>query len=184
MRSAVRTSVLIMTSLYMAVSVAGYMAFGSSIQPDILTRFAGPDWVLIWANAMVIIHMVPAYQVYAQPTLAFIEERHARWAKAPAWSRGWKLRIPLRSFYVVAVCIIAICLPFFNDIVGLIGALGFWPTTVFFPVECWIRVYNPDKRKRFWLRVLNIACGILTLAAMVGSIQLIVVDSSGYSFFD
>lgn len=69
-----------------AVSVAGYMAFGSSIQPDILTRFAGPDWVLIWANAMVIIHMVPAYQVYAQPTLAFIEERYARWAKAPAWS--------------------------------------------------------------------------------------------------
>lgn len=41
-------------------------------------------------------------------------------------AQGWKLRIPLRSFYVVAVCIIAICLPFFNDIVGLIGALGEW----------------------------------------------------------
>lgn len=28
----------------------------------------------------------------------------------------------------------AIILPFFNDLVGFIGAIGFWPLTVYFPI--------------------------------------------------
>lgn len=30
---------------------------------------------------------------------------------------------------------------------------GFWPATVFFPIECWIKVYKPDRQRRMWLRV-------------------------------
>ncbi|KAL6768000.1 hypothetical protein ACKKBF_B37395 [Auxenochlorella protothecoides x Auxenochlorella symbiontica] len=75
------------------------------------------------------------------------------------------------------------CLPFFGDIVGLVGAIGFWPATVYYPIECWIRVYKPSERRKFWLRVLNIACFVVTLAATVGSVQLIIVDSNSYTVF-
>ena len=34
---------------------------------------------------------------------------------------------------VAVVCFVAIALPFFNDFVGLIGALGFWPGELFLP---------------------------------------------------
>ena len=27
---------------------------------------------------------------------------------------------------------------FFNDIVGLLGAFGFWPLTIFFPTQVWL----------------------------------------------
>jgi len=36
-------------------------------------------------------------------------------------------------FFLVAV--IAMLVPFFNDVVGLLGALGFWPLTVFLPIQ-------------------------------------------------
>ena len=31
--------------------------------------------------------------------------------------------------------VIAMLVPFFNDVVGLLGALGFWPLTVFLPIQ-------------------------------------------------
>lgn len=33
------------------------------------------------------------------------------------------------------VAVIAMLVPFFNDVVGLLGALGFWPLTVFLPIQ-------------------------------------------------
>ena len=39
----------------------------------------------------------------------------------------------LHLFFLVAV--IAMLVPFFNDVVGLLGALGFWPLTVFLPIQ-------------------------------------------------
>ena len=33
------------------------------------------------------------------------------------------------------VVVIAMLVPFFNDVVGLLGALGFWPLTVFLPIQ-------------------------------------------------
>jgi len=33
------------------------------------------------------------------------------------------------------VAVIAMLVPFFNDVVGLLGALGFWPLTVFLPTQ-------------------------------------------------
>jgi len=33
------------------------------------------------------------------------------------------------------VAVIAMLVPFFNDVVGLLGALGFWPLTIFLPIQ-------------------------------------------------
>lgn len=40
---------------------------------------------------------------------------------------------------VVLNTVIAMLLPFFVDVVALIGALGFWPLTIFLPVEMHVR---------------------------------------------
>lgn len=183
MQKAVQISVALMTTFYLAVAIAGYMAFGNSVPGNILTGFSHPKWVVDWANIMVIIHMIPAYQVYSQPFLAFVEYHYNNWSHAPPFFRGIVFRLVARTAFVCFITFVGICLPFFGDIVGLVGALGFWPATVFFPIECWIRVYKPSPRKRLWLRALNIACCIVTIAATVGSIQLIVVDSQGYKVF-
>ena len=40
---------------------------------------------------------------------------------------------PQLSFAAAAV--IAMLVPFFVDVVGLLGSLGFWPLTVFLPIQ-------------------------------------------------
>ncbi|KAL6767998.1 hypothetical protein ACKKBF_B37390 [Auxenochlorella protothecoides x Auxenochlorella symbiontica] len=183
MQKAVQISVAAMTSFYMAVSVAGYMAFGNAVPGNILNAFDQPRWVIDMANIMVVIHMIPAYQVYSQPFLAFSEYHYNQWRYAPSFFKGITFRLVYRTAYVILIGFLGICLPFFGDIVGLVGAIGFWPATVFFPIECWIRVYRPNATKRMWLRCLNVGCFIVTLAATVGSVQLIVVDSQSYEIF-
>lgn len=76
--------------------------------------------------------ILAAYQVFSQPIFYFSERTvGARLSTVSAWM----FRLSFRSAYVVLVAFISICLPFFSDIVGLIGAIGFWPATVFYPVE-------------------------------------------------
>ena len=45
------------------------------------------------------------------------------------------LDIPVLSQWLFAAAVIAMLVPFFNDVVGLLGSLGFWPLTVFLPIQ-------------------------------------------------
>ena len=47
-----------------AVACTGYASLGDSVQGSILDSYPqAPAWVINMANAMVLIHMVPAFQV-------------------------------------------------------------------------------------------------------------------------
>ncbi len=76
-------------------------------------------------------------------------------------------------------------LPFFNDIVGLLGAVGFWPLTVYFPVEMYIVQKRIPKWSTKWicLHMLSIACLIISIAAAAGSIAGVVGDLKSYKPF-
>lgn len=50
------------------------------------------------------------------------------------------MRAVIRSIYVVLVTFVAICLPFFADLMGLIGAIGFTPMTFVLPCVFWLKV--------------------------------------------
>ncbi|KAJ6335719.1 hypothetical protein OIU78_012350 [Salix suchowensis] len=65
----------------------------------------------------------------------------------------------------------------FPDI-GLLGALGFWPLTVYFPVEMYIAQKKIPKWSTRWLslQILSVACLIITIAAASGSIAGVVGD--------
>ena len=46
----------------------------------------------------------------------------------------------VRSLYVALTTFVAICLPFFADLMGLIGAAGFTPMTFILPCVFWLKV--------------------------------------------
>lgn len=52
---------------YTVTGSAGYMALGDDVGPNVLTSFTGLDksrsWLPLLANIMVLVHLVPAYQV-------------------------------------------------------------------------------------------------------------------------
>lgn len=76
-------------------------------------------------------------------------------------------------------------LPFFNDVVGILGAFGFWPLTVYFPVEMYIAQQKIGKWSSRWvgLKMLSISCLLVTIAAAVGSVAGVVLDLKTYKPF-
>ena len=54
------------------------------------------------------------------------------------------MRAVMRSLYVVVTTFVAICVPFFADLMGLIGAAGFTPMTFILPCVFWLKVNPTD----------------------------------------
>lgn len=63
-------------------------------------------------------------------------------------------------------------LPFFNAILGLLGAVAFWPLTVYFPVTMYIAQAQIQRGDGKWmvLQGMSMASLIVSLLAAVGSV--------------
>lgn len=156
---------------------------GTAGSPTRRTRPRPP--ACLRAPPQVVVHLVPAYAVYTQPLFAFVEggvahsRRLRRWlpaALSPARRASrWSFRLVFRSLYVVVVAVIAVVLPFFSAIVGLVGALGFWPATVAYPIRMYRRKHRPTGRQLWTLHAVDWACLAVSVFAVVGSVRRWVV---------
>ncbi|KAH6801823.1 amino acid permease 2 [Perilla frutescens var. frutescens] len=165
----------------------GYAAFGDTSPGNLLTGFGfyNPYWLVNIANAAVVIHLVGAYQVFCQPMFVSIEETAQEWfpdnkfiimevaVQIPGF-RPYKLnmfRLVWRTVFVIITTIISILMPFFNNVIGILGAIKFWPLTIYLPVEIYISQNKIPKWSSKWigLQILSAACLIVSIAAIVGS---------------
>ena len=69
------------------------------------------------------------------------------------------------------------------DIIGLIGAIVFWPSTVYFPVAMYIRVHSPPRWQRGVMSVVNAAAFVVSVLAAIGSIYNISQEAHTYKVF-
>lgn len=202
MKKATKISIAVTTVFYMLCGSMGYAAFGDAAPGNLLTGFGfyNPFWLLDIANAAIVIHLVGAYQVFAQPIFAFIEKSVAESypdnafltkefeVKIPGFKSPYKgnvFRVVYRCGFVVTTTVISMLMPFFNDVVGILGALGFWPLTVYFPVEMYIKQRKVEKWSMRWvcLKMLSVACLVISMVALVGSIAGVMLDLKVYKPF-
>ncbi|KAH6777052.1 amino acid permease 2 [Perilla frutescens var. hirtella] len=201
MRKATTISIAVTTIFYLLCGCMGYAAFGDNAPGNLLTGFGffDPYWLLDIANIAIVVHLVGAYQVYCQPLFAFIEKWSAqRWSRSNFVTAEYDLPIPFygvyqlnffrlvwRTCFVVLTTLIAMLLPFFNDVVGILGALGFWPLTVYFPLEMYIAQNKIRSWTSHWigLQMLSMACLLISIAAAVGSVAGVVLDLRTYKPF-
>ncbi|KAJ8447182.1 hypothetical protein Cgig2_022911 [Carnegiea gigantea] len=201
MKKASLISIAVTTLFYMLCGCMGYAAFGDLAPGNLLTGFGfyNPFWLLDMANAAIVIHLVGAYQVYCQPLFAFIEKWAAqKWPESDFTTKEIKIKAPglspynlnlfrlvWRTAFVITTTVISMLLPFFNDIVGLLGAFGFWPLTVYFPVEMYIAQKRIPRWSTKWvcLQLLSMACLVISIAAAAGSIAGVVLDLKVYRPF-
>lgn len=201
MKKATMISIAVTTAFYMLCGCMGYAAFGDQAPGNLLTGFGfyNPFWLLDIANAAIVIHLVGAYQVFCQPIFSFVE----KWASnalprsdfitreillpVPGF-QPYKLnlfRLVWRSVFVVVTTVVSMLLPFFNDVVGILGAFAFWPLTVYFPIEMYIAQKRIPKWSSTWicLRILSFACLAISISAAAGSIAGVVLDLKAYRPF-
>ncbi|KAH6782634.1 amino acid permease 2 [Perilla frutescens var. hirtella] len=200
MKKATLLSVAVTTVFYMLCGCFGYAAFGDLSPGNLLTGFGfyNPYWLLDIANAAIVIHLIGAYQVYCQPLFAFVEKTALEWFPDSKFITkeiavpipGINIKVTLfrlvwRSVFVVITTVISMLMPFFNDVVGILGAFGFWPLTVYFPVEMYIVQKKITRWSPRWicLQTLSAACLIISVAAAVGSFAGVVSDLKSYKPF-
>ncbi|XP_057492002.1 amino acid permease 3-like [Actinidia eriantha] len=201
MKRATLLSVAVTTAFYMLCGCMGYAAFGDLAPGNLLTGFGfyNPFWLLDIANAAIVIHLIGAYQVYCQPLFAFVENWAAKkWPGNEFITKEIKVPIPgfrpyslnlfrlvWRTFFVIVSTVLSMLIPFFNDVLGFLGAIGFWPLTVYFPVEMYIVQKQIPKWTTRWmcLQMLSVACLIISVVAAAGSIAGVVIDLKVYKPF-
>lgn len=123
-----------------------------------------------------------AMQVYTMPVFEAVEgylQRHY-----PALdARPVLLRLTFRSFYVLLAALVAAVLPFFGDLMGLIGAIGFTPMTFVMPAVLWLVAM---RGRPLWERALNwtivVVYTLIGVLALIGAIGQISRQASDYEF--
>lgn len=201
MKRASLVGVFTTTLFYVLCGTIGYAAFGNNAPGNFLTGFGfyEPFWLIDFANVCIAIHLIGAYQVFCQPIYAFVEGRCSeKWPDNKFIKSQHDINIPWfgvynlnyfrmlwRTIYVIITAIIAMIFPFFNAILGLIGAASFYPLTVYFPIEMHIAQRKIPKYsfKWIWLHILSWACLIVSLVAAVGSIEGLTQDLKTYKPF-
>ncbi|KAD1287137.1 hypothetical protein E3N88_43055 [Mikania micrantha] len=196
MKKATIAGISASTVFYMLCGVLGYAAFGNDAPGNFLTGFGfyDPFWLVDIGNICIVIHLLGAYQVLAQPLFGFVETCSKRkWPQNKLVTEDFILcgysinmfRLAWRTSYVIVTTIIAMIFPFFNDFVGLLGACTFWPLSVYFPIEMYI---SQAKIRKYsftwiWMQILSLACLIVSLVAAIGSTRGLITSVESFQPF-
>ncbi|KAL9316783.1 hypothetical protein ACSQ67_017784 [Phaseolus vulgaris] len=155
MKKASIIAILITTFFYLCCGCFGYAAFGNQTPGNLLTGFGfyEPYWLIDFANACIVLHLVGGYQLNL-------------------------LRICFRTAYVVSTTGLAILFPYFNQVLGVLGALGFWPLAIYFPVEMYFVQRKIEAWSRKWivLRTFSFICFLVSLLGLIGSLEGIISE--------
>lgn len=198
MKKATLVGIATTTSFYMLSGCIGYAAFGNNAPGNLLTGFGfyNPYWLVDIANVCVVVHLIGAYQVYGQPLFAFVEHWvSGSFPESQFIHNEYSVNLPCcgiyyvnlfrlvwRTCFVIFTTVVAMLLPFFNDIVGILGAIAFWPLTVYFPIE----MYIAQKKIQCWtvwwvmLQSISVICLLISLAALLGSMEGVLQDLKIY----
>ncbi|XP_011095820.1 probable amino acid permease 7 [Sesamum indicum] len=189
MKKASLISVCITTFFYLSCGGLGYAAFGDQTPGDLLTGFSGygPYWLINFANACVVLHLIGGYQVYCQPLFAVVDKWLAeQFPQSSFVNREYSVKLPavpalslnlqrlcFRTVYVVSTTGVAMVFPYFNQVLGVLGTINFWPLSIYFPVEMWLRQNNIESWTTQWilLRTFGFLCFLLNMYMLAGSIQ-------------
>ncbi|KAI3492925.1 hypothetical protein L1887_42420 [Cichorium endivia] len=72
-------AVFITASVYICCGASGYAAFGDATPGNLLTGFGfyEPYWLVDFANACIVLHLIGGYQIFSQTLFAIVERWYA-----------------------------------------------------------------------------------------------------------
>ncbi|PWA37538.1 transmembrane amino acid transporter family protein [Artemisia annua] len=183
-------SVIIAT--FFSVTISGYWAFGNESAGFILSNFIDdngkplvPRWFNMMTNIFTILQLSAVTVVYLQPTNEVLERAFADPNSSEFSARNVIPRLISRSLSVIIATTIAAMLPFFGDIMALIGAFGFMPLDFVLPVVFFNVTFKPSKRSPvFWLNLtIAVVFSAILVTAAVAAVRQIGLDAKTYKLF-
>ncbi|EEE64860.1 hypothetical protein OsJ_19717 [Oryza sativa Japonica Group] len=123
--------------------------------------------------------------VYSQVAYEIMEKSSADAARGRFSRRNVAPRVALRTAYVAACAFVAAMLPFFGDIVGVVGAVGFIPLDFVLPVVMYNMALAPPRRSPVYLAnvaIMVVFTGVGLIGA-VASVRKLVLDAGQFKLF-
>lgn len=177
---------------FYSASVSGYWAFGNKASSNILNSLLPdnepalvPTWVLGLAVIFVLLQLLAIGLVYSQVAYEIMEKKSTDVKQGMFSKRNLIPRLVLRSIYMIFCGFMAAMLPFFGDINGVIGAIGFIPLDFILPMLLYNMTHKPPKSSlTYWVNMSIMV--VFTGAGIVGafsSIRQLVLDANQFKLF-
>lgn len=177
---------------FYSAAVSGYWAFGNKSNSNILKSLMpdegpslAPTMVLGLAVVFVLLQLLAIGLVYSQVAYEIMEKQSADVKQGMFAKRNLIPRLILRSLYVIFCGFMAAMLPFFGDISGVVGAIGFIPLDFILPMLLYNMTHKPSKSSlTYWINLLIIV--VFTGVGVMGSfssIRKLVHDANKFKLF-
>jgi amino acid permease len=124
-------------------------------------------------------------QVYSQVAYEIMEKNSADSTRGVFSKRNLVPRIILRTLYMIICGFMAAMLPFFGDILAVVGAIGFIPLDFILPLLLFNMALQPSKTKPiFWVNIsiMIIFTGVGIIGAY-SSVRKLVLDANQFKLF-
>eukprot|EP01135_Chromosphaera_perkinsii_P012155 Nk52_evm19s2596 gene=Nk52_evmTU19s2596 len=197
--SALTLAFISMFVIYAGIGIVSYMAYGSKVlDPQYngsLTALMPNNWISKIVFASVLVHVLSAFVVLFNPLVRAIERKVG--IDDQPHLRELFFRVIIRSINVAICCFVAIALPFFGDIMGLVGGTAVCGSSFLLPLWFYVSLFYrrkciepvcPKERRNGYLEMA--ACGVIFIvslfAGVVGtynSIKVLIDKSSTYHLF-
>lgn len=123
--------------------------------------------------------------MYSQVAYEIMETKSADVNKGMFSWRNLIPRIILRSLYMSLCGFFAAMLPFFGDINGVVGAIGFIPLDFILPMLLYNMTFKPSKSSlAFWIN--NLIIIVFTGTGLLGafsSVRKLILDANKFKLF-
>ncbi|KAJ7534124.1 hypothetical protein O6H91_13G080800 [Diphasiastrum complanatum] len=181
--------------IVLSLSAIKASAYGDKTPGNLLSALVSYRhvfWLVDLANLFIIVRLVGAYQVTAQPIFGFVEfhasiyfqrkimpnEKQPSHAVLPLQKKSSLdhltiFRIVWRTSFVILTTMISMAFPFFNSILGLLGALAYWPLTIYFPIQMHMKKFDVQPWSSKWvgLQILMLFFLLVSFSCIAGSIE-------------
>ncbi|RCV33145.1 hypothetical protein SETIT_7G058800v2 [Setaria italica] len=187
-------SVLSLTFYFPAMT--GYWAFGNQVRSNLLKSlmpdtgpWLAPAWLLILAVVLVLLQLIAIALVYSQVAYEIIEAKSADAARGRFSRRNLAPRVALRTAYVAGCALVAAMLPFFGEVIAVVGAVGYIPLDVVIPVVMYNIALAPrgGGRRRSPAYLANAAIMVvfvgLGVIGAVASVRKLAINADRFKLF-
>ncbi|TYI39843.1 hypothetical protein ES332_A02G122800v1 [Gossypium tomentosum] len=177
---------------FYSAAVSGYWVFGNKSNSNILKSLMpdegpslAPTIVLGLAVVFVLLQLLAIGLVYSQVAYEIMEKQSADVKQGMFSKRNLIPRLILRSLYVIFCGFMAAMLPFFGDISGVVGAIGFIPLDFILPMLLYNTTYKPSRSTlTYWinLSIIIVFTGVGIMGSF-SSIRKLVLDANKFKLF-
>ncbi|GJJ76770.1 solute carrier family 32 (vesicular inhibitory amino acid transporter) [Entomortierella parvispora] len=154
--------------MYLSIASVGYLAYGDTTLSPILNNLPQGAWSIL-ANSLITLHVLLATPILLTSLAMMVEESISkRWPTFQQGTKGeqfLKRALP-RSVIVLLVGLIASVVPFFGDVMDLLGSMTTCLLVFIMPVMFYYRL-GGLRRKPIWIKAWAWFILVIGLIAMV-----------------